>query len=286
MMRPALSRARSAAVVQDCFVAACELDVTALKPGNVRRGYPAHGMSAEDFLASARACAPDLCELEASIGQRVLSAIRSTRRVVHCNTNLGIVLLAAPLCRAARFEGELREQLSAQLAGLDRDDAVQVYEAIRLARPGGLGTVDQHDVGRQPAVGLREAMAAAAARDSVARQYARDFGDVFDLGLAQWRWALARFGDESTAATAVFLAFLSRWPDSLIARKYGAATAQAVSDRAIRLHSHLRSYVHAADIEPELLRWDAELRAGGLNPGTSADLTVATVLAAKLMQAV
>jgi triphosphoribosyl-dephospho-CoA synthase len=280
------SPARAAARVRNGFLAACELDVAALKPGNVRRGHPAHGMSAEDFIASARACAPDLCEEGAPVGRRVLNAIRSTRRVVQCNTNLGIVLLAAPLCRAASLPGELRQALAVELAGLGLDDAVQVYEAIRLARPGGLGTVEQHDVGRAPTVGLREAMVAAAERDSVARQYADGYRDVFDLGLAQWHEALGRYGDESWAATAVFLAFLSRWPDSLIERKYGAATAQAVSERAVRLQSQLHSYLHADDINSELLDWDAELRAAGLNPGTSADLTVATVFAAKLMQAV
>jgi triphosphoribosyl-dephospho-CoA synthase len=248
-------RARPAAMVRDAFLAACELDVAALKPGNVRRGHPAHGMTAQDFIASARACAPDLCRQGASVGLRVMNAIRSTRGVVQCNTNLGIVLLAAPLCRAADMPGELRQEVAAQLAQLDVVDAVQVYEAIRLAQPGGLGTVREHDVAGVPTVGLREAMAAAAGRDSVARQYAEDFRDVFDLGLAQWHEALARDGDEAWAATAVFLAFLAHWPDSLIVRKAGAATAQAVSERAVRLHSQMRSYRHADDIRAELLKW-------------------------------
>jgi triphosphoribosyl-dephospho-CoA synthase len=215
-----------------------------------------------------------------------MNAIRSTRRVVQCNTNLGIVLLAAPLCGAAGMPGGLRQAVEVQLAQLGVGDAVRVYEAIRLAQPGGLGTVGEHDVADVPTVGLREAMAAAAGRDSVARQYAEGFRDVFDLGLAQWHEALARYGDEAWAATAVFLAFLSHWPDSLIVRKAGAATAHAVSARAAQLHSQMRSYLHADDIESELLQWDAELRAAGLNPGTSADLTVATAFAAKLVQAV
>ena len=237
-------------------------------------------------MASARACAPDLCAQGASIGRRVLEAIRSTRRVVQCNTNLGIVLLAAPLCQAAQHGGELRRSVAAQLARLDRDDAVQAYQAIRLAQPGGLGTVAEHDVGGEPQVGLLEAMRAAAGRDSVARQYAQDFRDVFDLGLPEGRRALERFGGESRAATVVYLAFLSRWPDSLVERKFGAATAQAVSKRATALHSHLNTCGHAADIDAALQKWDEELRSAGLNPGTSADLTVATALAANLMQAV
>ncbi len=281
-----MSLGRTSAGLQACFVAACELDVAALKPGNVRHGHPAHGMTADDFERSARACAPSLCAPGIRIGQRVLDAIRSTRAVVQCNTNLGIVLLAAPLCQAALAGAELRAALAGQLAGLNQADAVLVYRAIRLARPGGMGQVERHDLGSEPQVGLLEAMREAAARDSIARQYAQGFQDVFDLGLAQWREGLARFGSETWAATGVYLAFLSRWPDSLIERKLGAAPAQAVSARAADLHSQFSSYLHANDIESQMLAWDEQLRKDGLNPGTSADLTVATVFAAKLLQAV
>jgi triphosphoribosyl-dephospho-CoA synthase len=272
--------------VAEAFLSACELDVASLKPGNVRRGHPAHGMSAEQFIDSAQACASDLCDAGASIGARVLNAICSTRKVVRCNTNLGIVLLAAPLCRAAQSTGDLRTSVEVQLQRLDRDDAVRVYRAIRLAQPGGLGDAPEHDVRREPAVTLLEAMRAAGGRDSIARQYASGFRDVFEVGVPEWRQALDRFGDPCWAATAVYLAFLSRWPDTLIKRKFGVATAQAVSDRAAQLYFQMSSGLQADEMVPGLLNWDRELRAAGMNPGTSADLTVASALAAKLMQAV
>jgi len=274
------------AALERRFIAACELDVTALKPGNVRIGASAHGMSAQDFIASAHACAPALCRRGASLGERVLEAIRSTQRIVRCNTNLGIVLLAAPLCRAAQDGSDLRTALVRQLSELGRTDAAQVYQAIRMARPGGMGTSARHDLASEPQVTLLEAMREAQQRDSIARQYVEGFRDVFDLGLAQWHDALGRFGDEAWAATRVYLVYLSTWPDSLIERKFGTATAQAVSARASELHSQFSSYLHVNDIEPQLRSWDRELRSAGLNPGTSADLTVATALAAKLMQAV
>jgi len=285
-MNPAQRPPARHEAVQAHFIAACELDVDAIKPGNVRRDSPAHGMSAQDFINSAHVCAADLCSPGASVGARVLEAIRSTRRVVQCNTNLGIVLLAAPLCAAAFAGGTLQAAVQAQLAALDESDAGQVYEAIRLARPGGLGRVEAHDVADEPRVGLLEAMIAAAARDSVARQYAEGFGDVFAWGLPHWQSALDRCGDERAATSAVFLAFLSRWPDSLIERKFGTATAQAVSERAGHLHRQWLSQGHADEMRQALLSWDEQLKAAGLNPGTSADLTVASVLAAKLMRAV
>jgi triphosphoribosyl-dephospho-CoA synthase len=275
-----------AALRRQHYLAACELDVTALKPGNVRVGAPAHAMTADDFIRSAHVSAAALDQHGTSVGQRVLRAIECTQEVVHCNTNLGIVLLVAPLFRAAEEGGELRTAVARQLERLDQRDAALVYQAIRLARPGGMGTQVPHDVRFEPQVTLLQAMQAAQDRDSIARQYAQGYGDVFDLGLEQWQDVMQRFGDESHAATQVYLVYLSTWHDSLIERKFGSATAQAVSDRARTLRSELSSSGRINEVEPLLLAWDQELRRAGLNPGTSADLTVATAFAAKLTRAV
>jgi triphosphoribosyl-dephospho-CoA synthase len=272
---------------QQHFLAACELDVTSLKPGNVRVGAPAHGMDADDFVRSAQASAAALDQSGASVGRRVLAAIERTHQLVRRNTNLGIVLLAAPLFSAAEEDPtQLRACLQRRLNALDRCDAVLVYRAIRLVNPGGIGTSARHDVQSEPQVTLLQAMREAQDRDSIARQYAQGFGDVFDLGLAQWDQAMRRLGEEARAATHVYLAYLSRWRDSLIERKFGAATAQAVSNSARECFSRLLSSGRFEDVEPSLLAWDQELRRAGLNPGTSADLTVATVFAAKLTRAV
>jgi len=274
----------SSGPVTQCFLAACELDVTALKPGNVRIGVPARGMSADDFLNSARASAPALARHGARVGERLLEAIRCTQRIVHCNTNLGIVLLAAPVFHAAESGPPLREALAHTLAQLDLSDCRLAYEAIRLARPGGLGKTAHHDVAAEPQVTLLEAMREAQGRDAIARQYAHGYRDIFDFGFPLWESALARFGEEAWAAAYLFLAYLSTWRDSLIERKFGAATAQAVSERARELHSHWSSGLETMQVR--LLSWDEELRHAGINPGTSADLTVATVFAAKLARAV
>jgi triphosphoribosyl-dephospho-CoA synthase len=107
--------------------------------------------------------------------------------------------------------------------------------------------------------------------------------------MAHWRRGRLLFGDDVWATTVTFLAFVSRWPDSLIERKFGAATAQAVSHRAERIQSQVLAYpardASLDDIRATLVQWDEELRKAGLNPGTSADLAVATAFAAKLMRA-
>lgn len=255
----------------------------ALKPGNVRIGSPAHDVGADDFLRSAEACAAALTDSNLRIGARILRAIEATRRVVTTNTNLGIVLLAAPLCRAVQSGSELRAAVERELATLDREDAIDAYAAIRLANPGGLGKSPRHDVHEPPNVTLLEAMHEAAERDTIARQYAEGFRDIFELGVPAWHVGLARLGGEERAATLVFLEFLGKFPDSHIQRKLGAAAANAVTTRAQALLRHCRNGWPQA-LETELLEWDQVLKRERINPGTSADLTVASILAAKLIE--
>ena len=261
------------------YLAACELDVTALKPGNVRDGAPFDDMTAGDFRASAAASAPVLAGEDggdAAVGSVVRRAIEATRRVVQCNTNLGIVLLAAPLCIAARRGVPARSAVERQLAGLTRADASEAYAAIRAAAPGGLGQRPRHDVADEPQVTLREAMCEAAADDRIAAQYCSGYADVFDFGVPAWRDGLARFGDERRAASWLYMQIVAAFDDSHVVRRHGSAVASEVRAYARTL------VVHGGPRDSDLAAWDTQLRGRRVNPGTSADLTVAVVLAAKL----
>jgi triphosphoribosyl-dephospho-CoA synthase len=268
-------------------VDACELELRALKPGNVGLHGGGHGMSTADFAASAAAVAPPLSAPGLRVGERILAAVQARHRVVSCNTNLGIVLLAAPLAQAALAaeRGGLREALATVLADLDIEDARLAYEAIRLAAPGGLGRSARHDVAEPPSVTLMAAMHEAAARDGIARQYAEGYSDVLDLAVPLWREALARWGRREWAATAVYLNLMAWLPDTLVARKFGAPAAAEVAAHAGELAESLDRCADPDSVVPELLEWDRELKDRGLNPGTSADLTVATMLAAAIEDA-
>ena len=270
--------------VAGVFRAACRLDVTAFKPGNVSISAPGHGMRAEDFLVSAEAAAPALCAPALSVGARILQAIEATRRVVSCNTNLGIVLLAAPLAHAALTPSkvaELRGRLQAVLADLTICDAEQAYRAIRLAAPGGLGRAERHDVAADPQVTLLDAMREAAGRDRIAAQYASGYEDVFDAGLAAAA-ARARGAEPEQVVVEIYLAFLARFPDSHIVRKWGEPAAQAVRLEAEGWLEQWRRAQGAARAQAVLSGADAKLKGEGINPGTSADLAVATWFALAL----
>jgi triphosphoribosyl-dephospho-CoA synthase len=287
--------------VAGAFIAACRGELEALKPGNVHVHAPGHGMTVEQFEASAAAAAGPLCAPGARVGARIRRAVEATVKAVGTNTNLGIILLCAPLAAAAEpacfavangkgpdvgksdlCDRDLRESLFHVLDSLDVADAVDAFEAIVQASPAGLGRAAQHDVFAPPQVSLRQAMAAAADRDRVARQYVTGFADVFDLGLPLHAGATARWGEPGIATLAVYLGFLSRFPDSHILRKHGAGAADEVVRSAQKFDSLLREAEDPAGLSGALLAWDADLKARRINPGTTADLTVATLFCISL----
>ncbi len=283
----------SRASIADCFLRACWLDVAVRKPGNVSIHSAGHRMLAEQFLASARAAVVPLCEPGARVGERIEAAMAATWRAVGCNTNLGILLLCAPLAAAAEREGArasvaaLRAALQGVLDSLDVDDARAAYRAIAQANPGGLGDAPEQDVHDEPTLTLRDAMALAATRDRIAAQYAGGFSDLFDVGLATLppgfalrNTAIDAAPDEATnmAVQRVFLAYLAAFPDSHIVRKHGEAVAQTVMSAAQGWTAHA-----APARDQRFARWDEQLKAQGINPGTSADLSVATLFLGGLL---
>ncbi|WP_247875690.1 triphosphoribosyl-dephospho-CoA synthase [Azospirillum sp. TSH100] len=275
-------------MVEEAVFTACRLELMALKPGNVHIHAEGHGMTVTQFLDSAAAIAPILATPGHRVGETILRAVEATRGVAGCNTNLGIVLLLAPLAAAAlcRDKGEpLRLRLARVLDGLSVADAADAFAAIRVALPAGLGEAPQHDVAEAPRIDLRAAMATAADRDSIARQYATAFADVFAFGVARGRSALRRGASPAEAASAIHLGFMALHPDTHIARKHGAAVAERVRDQAFRLERRLAvgpAFGGHSGAARRLLAFDRALKRRGLNPGTSADLTVACLFVLRL----
>ncbi len=221
-----------------CAQLACIWEATARKPGNVHRYQDFEDVRYLDFIVSAAAIAPVMeTARDRSVGETVLEAIRATRRVTATNTNLGIVLLLAPLaCASAHSTGlSLQITLKAVLCSLDEADSVAVYEAIRLAVPGGLGRVAEQDVHDRPTMGLRQVMGLAADRDLIARQYDNWFEDIFLFGLSQLEHGLTLAGDLERAIIYCQLQLLKAFPDSLIQRKRGIDEAAEACDLARRV---------------------------------------------------
>jgi triphosphoribosyl-dephospho-CoA synthase len=276
---------------------ACALDVATAKPGNVSFDSAGHGMQASMFIASADAAAPALFSPGWAVGDRIERAMQATLTVAGCNTNLGIVLLAAPLaaaferCQPAQGAAALRQQLGEVLAALSVDDARAAYRAIAATQPGGLGQVAQHDVAREPDIDLRSAMALAAPRDRVAHQYASRYDDVFDVGLPHWHAALVHaaqhrrqgFAAVRHAMLGLYLELLARHPDSHIARRLGHSVAHTVMAEALPWRDAWRAG-RVFEGDDGLAQWDQALKAERRNPGTTADLCVACAMVAAWLE--
>ena len=157
---------------------------------------------------------------------------------------------------------ELRAATERTLAQLDVDDAAAAFAAILRARPGGLGEASEHDVRASARVSLREAMAAAAHRDSIASEYATGYAIVFETGLRLLADALRDGAGTLDAIVSLHLGLLAAHPDTLIERKAGAAAAQRVSAAAREVLDGTRSL---ADFDASHAR-SADHR---LNPGTT-----------------
>jgi triphosphoribosyl-dephospho-CoA synthase len=262
---------------------ACLLEVSAEKPGNVTRRKDFNDTCFEDFVISAAAIGPAFRRAtDSTVGEIILRAIRATRRFVGGNTNLGIVLLLAPLAKAAGLDHSdgLRIAVSSVLKNLTVDDARLTYEAIRLASPAGMGTVQHYDLQEIDVdITLREAMGQARDRDALAREYVTDFEITFEVGLNALQGILEQGAGMSEAVVQTFLTILTQVPDTLIARKNGMDAARKVSGHAGQVLKY--GGIFSKKGKAEIKRFDLDLRDKGhtLNPGTTADITAAVLFA-------
>lgn len=259
-----------------CATLACIWEATAAKPGNVYRGADFDDLTYADFLASASVIGPilDKTRIE-GVGATVLHAAQATRAAVATNTNLGMLLLLAPLA-AVPLDTQLAEGIAGVLEALSVCDTRKVYQAIRIAQPGGLGNVEEADVhgSSVPEISLAKAMAFAADRDLIARQYVNDFQQVF-FAANLMEQNLQQDLPLGEVIVQAFLTLLSEQPDSLITRKCGAEVACEVSLRAAAALASgepcSSAYRKACQELDFWLRADGHRR----NPGTTADLIAA-----------
>jgi triphosphoribosyl-dephospho-CoA synthase len=270
----------------DAFKSACMAELEAIKPGNVHIFADGHGMTVQDFIDSAEAAAKVIAQKDLTLGERILVSIQATQHAVACNTNLGIVLLCAPIIQAALRDDEtdFLNKLQHVLACTTQLDAENTFTAIRLAKPAGLGVSNQNDVHQPAGCILLEAMVAAADKDLIAKQYATDFFDVINTGLKTFNQCTLNFLNSAWSTTIVYLTFLSLHLDTHIVRKHGVEVAQQVRIAA-KIHLDVLSQMSNPKLYLKtLLEWDSQLKQENINPGTSADMTVATLLLQQMVK--
>ena len=280
------------AELANVFKAACMAELEALKPGNVHIFADGHDMTVQDFMLSAEAAAKVIALADLSLGMRILKCVQATQNAVKLNTNLGIILLCAPLIHAAIIVNlppnklTFKQALEFVLTNTTIADAENTFAAIRLANPAGLGAVAKHDVYQTATCTLLAAMQSAVnpnmPNDMIAQQYTNNYAQIIQ-GVILYQQALARWQRPAWALTAVHLHFMAHYCDSHIVRKYGDTVAKLVQSEALQHESAFLKAYNPNNYLTPLLKFDAALKKRGLNPGTSADLTVATRLMADLM---
>ncbi|WP_411728485.1 triphosphoribosyl-dephospho-CoA synthase [Methyloglobulus sp.] len=264
---------------------ACEIELQAFKPGNVSVYADGHGMSVSDFRISAEVSSGPLCNPGYCLGEKIFYAVKATREAVRCNTNLGIILLCAPLIQAVTrvtADVTLWQALSQVLAVTTITDADWVFKAITLAAPGGLGDSDEQDVHSPASVTLTQAMQIASDKDRIALQYTTDYKDIFDFAVLRYNAKPSQWRDKNWATAFVYAELLAQYPDSHIERKHGDKYTEWV---ATRMRQFLEEFGQATDptqLMQALFCLDTEFKLIGVNPGTTADMTVATILSVLL----
>ena len=256
-----------------CAAAACILEAAAPKPGNVHPAAAFPDLAHDELVAAALAIAPVMERADSTpLGRTVRAAVEASRAVTRSNANLGMVLAIAPLAAVPGATAPDAAAAAGVLARLGPDDAADVWAAIALARPGGLGSSDRHDVAGPPPEDVLAAMRLAAPRDRIAALWAEGYaGLVAGLG-ADLAIEIAAAADVRDAIVRSFLRELGRAPDSLIARRHGEAVAADVSTRAAAVLAAGSGWREAAG------EFDRSLRIPGrVNPGTTADLVAAAL---------
>lgn len=256
---------------------ACEWEVLARKAGNVCPGREFDDLTVADFMNSAAAIEPILDEAPGRpLGWTILRCIEATCAVAATNTNLGIVLLLAPLASVPRDE-PLRTGAVRVVRAATVDDTRRVFEAIRLAKPAGLGTAAKEDVNAEPTLPLRDVMALAGDRDQIAAAYADDFRTLFDAMAPDLVQRVAQRGTIEQALVESQLTFMGRWPDSHIARRLGIDEARRVQEEALKVPPvETPEGAHAYRAFDAWLRENRHAR----NPGTTADFLCAALFVA------
>ncbi|MEM9704108.1 MAG: triphosphoribosyl-dephospho-CoA synthase [Planctomycetota bacterium] len=258
---------------------ACLTECAARKPGNVHPGESFDDLGYSHFVTAAEIAAETLPAAgTVGVGPAVLNCVQKTVRECGTNVNLGIALLLAPLCAAGSGRS-----IGFVLEGATVEDAASVYEAIRLANPGGLGRATEQDVAEAPTVTLAEAMRLAANRDEIAREWSDGFNGLWcDVVALEHLWSAAPRVHVCWWEDAILTVFLSRLasrPDTHLARRCGRRVAEAVRNRVAALRETHRPQDGPLAERPWVRALNQFLREGRprRNPGTTADLICAAL---------
>jgi triphosphoribosyl-dephospho-CoA synthase len=280
------------------------LESSAHKPGNVSVVTNFEKTRYEHFLASAVAASSSfesaaergiavsedrIDPSDVGIGQFIKTCVSDINAWQHGgNTLLGTVILLSPMAVAAGMTmvkerldvPALRKNLKLVVESTTAKDAVDVYEAIRIANPSGLGKAPDLDINDPAAteriidqkISLFEVFKIAEKYDTICSEWTKNYPVTFDLAFPSLTNRLRNNPDPGLGIVQTFLQVLAEVPDTFIARKTSIEKARQISLKA-------REVVELGGVETSsgrksLDKLDGELKESSnlLNPGTTADI--------------
>ncbi len=261
---------------------ACDIEMKSLKPGNVHKFSKSFDMNTKDFLKSSLIISRSLTKKKFNLGKKIFFSAKEVKNKIKKNTNLGIILMLAPIITVIEKEGLIsKKKIITKIKSLikkqDINNSIDIYRAISLIAPGGLGHSKKYDVNELPKIKLYKAMKFAKNKDLISKQYYNGYKDIINTGIPTYKKFYKKWGKIEWALTAVYLNFLKKYNDSHIIRKNGIKTAKKVRNEAKNYYNLLKSNNKLTKIKKKLLFFDKKLKSKHINPGTMADLSVATL---------
>ena len=265
----------------------CDAEIKSLKPGNVHKYSKGHGMNIKDFLKSSLIISKCLTKNNLDLGKKILASVNEIQNKIKKNTNLGIILMLSPIATIVQKEGviskeELLKKIKSLIKKQNIKNSIPIFKAISLTSPGGLGFSKKYDVNEPSNTNLYKAMEFAKEKDLIARQYCNGFKDIYKIGIPAYKIFYNKWGKVDWALTGVYLTFLKKFNDSHIVRNKGNKIATSIKKEAKKYYFFLKNNKSLTKIKKKLLVFDKKLKSKRINPGTTADLTVATLFFEKV----
>ncbi len=303
--------AKTGDIIGGCASLAALLEVSAYpKPGNVHRTRDFADTRYEHFLAGSVSLSTIMKKIAEKgyesgkgnknwdtmgLGENIHTAVRDMMVWQRGgNVHLGIILLFSPIAAASGAvmkEGkvdldQLRSSLREIIRAATPQDSLNIYRAIDAAMSvENLGSVDDLDVKDassqdkiiEEVLTPLDVFGKCKERDAICSEWVTDFKITFTEGYPYLKGRLDEGARINDTVLDTFLKILSDHPDSLIQRKRGLVEARRVSERAGQIiqaggASSENGMTMIHDLDDELAKEN-----GSLNPGTTADLTAASV---------
>ena len=270
--------------LKSAYLFSCKKDIELIKPGNVNLLSSHKDTNAQDYLDSAILSSKELFNQNYSLGKRILESVNVTRSKVNVNTNLGIILLCAPVIQSyIDFNNlDLREGIKKTLSTTSIKDTHDLCAAINISSPGGLGNSDMYDTASYPNASIKQIMDYSQEYDRISYQYSHNFSDIFDFIIPKLEFLNQRYESLDTSLSLLFIEILAKIPDSHISRKFGDKIAKKTSNNAHDLLKILDREHDPDYLAKALNNLDYEYKKKGINPGTTADLLVASLMIYKI----